>query len=73
MRLTHGIIGLSIHAAVSLVIGTYVFVLVLFHDLGQDVALGLFGTIVGAHVTAAAGMQVQRRHSDEATAAPTEL
>lgn len=59
-----GLVGLAIHASVSLVIGTYVFVLVLFHDLGQDVALGLFGTIVGAHVTAAAGAQLHHRQSD---------
>ena len=62
--LTHGLIGLGIHAAVSLIIGTYVFVLVLFKDLGQDVALGLFGTIVGAHVTAAAGAQLHGRSTD---------
>lgn len=59
-----GLAALFVHALVSLTIGTYVFILVLFHDLSNDVALGLFGTIVGAHVSAAATVQLRGRHTD---------
>lgn len=63
-HLNMGLKAVAVHAAVSLIIGTYVFILVLFHDLSNDVALGIFGTIVGAHTTAAAGVQLHRRRTD---------
>ena len=62
-----GLQALLIHAAVSLVIGTYTFALEILHDLPPDVTLGLFGTIVGAHVTAAASAQIHRRRTDGET------
>ena len=64
LPIPNGIAALMIHALVSLTVATFAFVLAMTGRMDKSMAFGLFGTIVGAHVTAAASVQVHRRRTD---------